>query len=601
MVWRNGLVSAREAAVVTQKSWRRTFVLCALAAVAACSFPLGSAVAAATPDASAAPNFGDSETGNYLAGLIASADRDTAAAETYYLEVLRLDPRNPDLIERAFSASLANGDIQGASALAERLLAHDPHNQLARLAVSVSLLKRGDYVDSRMQLQSRDPQPGDVTAALLTAWSYAGQGDYRHAIEALDRIRDPAVAAFRDFHAGLIADERGNTAEAQRRLASAYESDKNALRFADGYARFLAGHGDRDGAMKVYQDFSSVAPNHPIVERAMSDLKADRSLRPLVNSPQEGAAEVLYGLGAAGIRQGDELPALVYLRLSLYLRPGDDLTSVTLGNLFEEMKKDELAIATYESVPTTSPLYQDAQIQGALVLDGDGQSEQAIKQLEAIVAVKPYDVDALSALAGVQRAAKQYKEAAATYDKAIAAVGIPTRDNWTLFYFRGICFERAKEWPKAEDDFKKALELYPDQPLVLNYLGYSWVDQGVNLDEAFKMLRRAVELRPNDGYIVDSLGWAHFKLGQYPEATQTLERAVDLKPADPVLNDHLGDAYWRVDRKVEARFQWNHARDMNPEPEDLPAILKKIEFGLPDPGPNGPAPHDTSTTKASGG
>ena len=277
------------------------------------------------------------------------------------------------------------------------------------------------------------------------------------------------------------------------------------------------------------------------------------------------------------------------------------MTSVTLGNLFEEMKKDDLAIATYKSVPMTSPLYEDAQLQAALVLDGDSQTEQAIKQLQAIVAAKPHDVDALSALAGVQRAAKHYTEAAATYDKAIAAVGIPTRDNWTLFYFRGICFERAKEWPKAEEDFKKALELYPDQPLVLNYLGYSWVDQGVNLEQAFKMLRRAVELRPNDGYIVDSLGWAHFKLGQYAEATQTLERAVDLKPADPVLNDHLGDAYWRVDRKVEARFQWNHARDMNPEPEDLPAILKKIEVGLPDPGPNGPAPHAPSMTKASGG
>ncbi len=563
--------------------------------------PLPSAVAAAVPGDPGEPTIGTSQTGNYLAGLIASADRDTAAAEMYYLEVLRLDPRNPDLIERAFSASLANGDIQGASALADRLLARDPHNQLARLALSVSLLKRGDYAGSRMQLQFKDPGSGDVTATLLTAWSYAGQSDYRHAIETLDRIRDPAIAAFRDFHAGLIADQRGNAGEAQRRLKSAYESDKKALRFADGYARFLATHGDRDGAIKVYEDFSSLAPNHPIVERALNDLRAGRSLQSLVNSSQEGAAEVLYGLGAAGIRQGDELPALVYLRLSLYLRPGSDLTSVTLGNLFEEMKKDELAIATYESVPASSPLYDDAQIQAALVLDGDGRSTQAIKQLQEIVAAKPHDVDALSALAGVQRAAKQYTEAAATYDKAIAAVGIPSRDNWTLFYFRGICFERAKEWPKAEDDFKKALELYPDQPLVLNYLGYSWVDQGVKLDEAFRMLRRAVELRPNDGYIVDSLGWAHFKLGQYPEATQTLERAVDLKPTDPVLNDHLGDAYWRVNRKVEARFQWNHARDMNPEPEDLPTILKKIEFGLPDAGPIGSTPQGPSTAKASGG
>ena len=166
--------------------------------------------------------------------------------------------------------------------------------------------------------------------------------------------------------------------------------------------------------------------------------------------------------------------------------------------------------------------------------------------------------------------------------RAIAAVGIPQRDNWTLFYFRGICYERSKQWPKAEADFKKALELYPDQPLVLNYLGYSWVDKGLNLEEAFKMLRRAVELRPNDGYIVDSLGWAHYKLGQYAEAAGTLEKAIDLKPADPVLNDHLGDAYWRVNRRIEAHFQWNHARDMGPDPEDLPEILKKIKDGLPD-------------------
>ena len=161
-------------------------------------------------------------------------------------------------------------------------------------------------------------------------------------------------------------------------------------------------------------------------------------------------------------------------------------------------------------------------------------------------------------------------------------MGTPDRSHWTLFYFRGISFERSKQWPRAEADFKKALELFPDQPLVLNYLGYSWVDKGINLDEAFKMLRRAVDLKPTDGYIVDSLGWAHYKLGHYDEALRELEKAIELKPADPVVNDHLGDAYWRNNRKVEAGFQWNHARDMNPEADDLPNILKKIETGLPD-------------------
>ena len=320
----------------------------------------------------------------------------------------------------------------------------------------------------------------------------------------------------------------------------------------------------------------------------------------IVHNAKEGAAEALYGLGSAGSRQGDELPALVYLRLSLYLRPSSDLTAVTLASLFEQLKQSDQVIAVYKLVPSSSPLKMGADIQIALELDGLGKTDEATRRLTDIVAALPHDVEALSALAELQRSTKKYAEAAATYDKAIAAVGIPQRDNWTLFYFRGICYERSKQWPKAEADFKKALELNPDQPLVLNYLGYSWVDQGLNLEEAFKMLRKAVELRPNDGYIVDSLGWAHYRLGQYVEATETLEKAIDLKPADPILNNHLGDAYWRVDRRIEAHFQWNHARDMGPDPEDLPGILKKIEVGLPDLAPDTAAPK-TSLQKDGGG
>jgi tetratricopeptide (TPR) repeat protein len=314
----------------------------------------------------------------------------------------------------------------------------------------------------------------------------------------------------------------------------------------------------------------------------MADLNAGKPLAPLIRNAKDGAAEVLYGLGGAGTRQGDELAALIYLRLALFLRPDHDLAAVTVANLFEDLKRNDAAIRAYQLVPASSPMYESAQIQAALELDSIGRSDDAMARLKEIVAVNPKDSEAWSALGSLQRSAKKYEDAAASYDKAIELVGTPDRSNWTLFYFRGICFERAKQWPKAEADFKKALELYPDQPLVLNYLGYSWVDQGVNLDEAFKMLRRAVDLRPSDGYIVDSLGWADYKLGHYAEATEELEKAIDLKPADPVVNDHLGDAYWRVDRRIEAHFQWNHARDMGPEPEDLPKILHKIEFGLPD-------------------
>jgi Flp pilus assembly protein TadD len=151
-----------------------------------------------------------------------------------------------------------------------------------------------------------------------------------------------------------------------------------------------------------------------------------------------------------------------------------------------------------------------------------------------------------------------------------------------IYYFRGICFERAKQWPKAEADLKKSLELFPDQPHVLNYLGYSWIDQGVNLDEGMRMIKRAVEQRADDGYIVDSLGWAYYRLGNMDEAVKHLERAIELKPEDPTINDHLGDAYWRVGRELEARFQWSHARDLKPEPEDLIKIEQKLKSGFPD-------------------
>jgi tetratricopeptide (TPR) repeat protein len=581
---------------VTSRSIARTLAAGLLVSIVL-SAPI-SALAAAVDSGSQPPEFGESQPGNYLAALIASADRDTSSAEAYYREALRVDPRNPDLLERAFAAALANGDEQNANVLGERLLARDSSNSLAHLATAVHAIELGQYAAARTQLASGDARSRDVTAALLTAWCYAGQTDLHHALDSLDRIRDPSVAGFRDYHAGLIADYLGNPGEARRRLKSAFESDRNTLRFADAYARFLTAHGEADAAKSIYEGFSAVVPHHPLVERSLATLRAGQPLETMIRSPKDGAAEVLYGLGGAGSREGDELPALIYLRLSLYLRPGDDLTSVTLANLFDQMKQGDQAIAAYRSVPETSPLRADADIQIALELEGMEKSKEAVQRLEAIVAARPHDVDALSSLAGLQRSAKNYAEAAATYDKAIAAVGIPQRENWTLFYFRGICFERNKEWPKAESDFKRALELYPDQPLVLNYLGYSWVDQGLNLDEAFKMLRRAVELRPNDGYIVDSLGWAHFKLGQFPEAAQTLERAISLKPADPVLNDHLGDAYWRVNRRIEAHFQWNHARDMGPEPEDLPAILRKIESGMPD-APASPA--TIAPPKESGG
>ena len=180
------------------------------------------------------------------------------------------------------------------------------------------------------------------------------------------------------------------------------------------------------------------------------------------------------------------------------------------------------------------------------------------------------------------RGRKSFAECADVYSKGIATIANPERPQWLIYYFRGICNERAKQWVKAEEDLKQALKLFPDQPHVLNYLGYSWIDQGLNLDEGMRMIRRAVEQRPDDGYIVDSLGWAYYRLGNYEDAVKHLDRAVELKPDDPTINDHLGDAYWKVGRVLEAKFQWAHARDLKPEPDELAKINQKLQDGLKD-------------------
>jgi tetratricopeptide (TPR) repeat protein len=523
---------------------------------------------------------GESPSGNYLAALVAGAERDTVAAATFFREALRADPHNKELIERAFVATVSNGNMDQAFGLAERLVAYDPDNGLAHLALGIRALKARQYAAARAHFAIGSARQPDLTATLLTAWSYEGSGEMRRAIETVDKLHDENFAVFRDYHKALIADIGGDAADATTWFKSAYDTDKNTLRLVDAYARFMSRHGNRDEAVSAYEAFDAILPDHPIVRAALADLKAGKQLAPLVRTVDQGAGEVLYGLGAAGGRQGDDLAGLIYLRFSLYLDPQNSLAVLTLGDIYERIKQYEQAIDAYQTVPENDPLRLTADIEIGQVLENLGRTDEAMKYLQNIVDEHPKDEEALSSLGNLQRAHDHYAEAAETYTKAIEDSTKPEKANWPLYYFRGIAYEREKNWPLAEADFKHALELFPDQPLVLNYLGYSWVDKGLNLDEAFPMLRRAVELRPTDGYIVDSLGWADYKLGHYDEAVKELERAIDLKPSDPVINDHLGDAYWRVGRKLEAHFQWNHARDLGAEPADMPKILDKIAHGL---------------------
>ena len=333
---------------------------------------------------------------------------------------------------------------------------------------------------------------------------------------------------------------------------------------------------------KSFETFEKALPRHPLVTAEVKEVENGQKLPPLIQNAQAGAAEVLYGIGAALGRRGGEDLGLAYLQLALYLEPRHPLALLSLADLYEAMKKPQLAINEYRKIPADSPLHRNAEIQLATNLNSLEKTDEAKDHLKKLIAENPRDTEAILALGNIERSRKNYEDCAKTYGKAIDQIEKPGKSNWLVFYFRGICHERAKNWPGAEADLKKALELFPDQAHVLNYLGYSWVDQGVNLDEGMKMIRRAVEQRPDDGYIVDSLGWAYYRTGSIEDAVKNLERAVELKPDDPTINDHLGDAYWKTGRQLEAQFQWQHALQLKPEPDELKKIEEKIKVGLPD-------------------
>ncbi|MCC7347158.1 MAG: tetratricopeptide repeat protein [Variibacter sp.] len=544
-----------------------------------------------------------SPAGSYLAARHAGLHRDAGAASVYYRAVLRGDPRNPDLLAQAFLSVLIDGDIEEAGRLAERLIQFNRNHRIARLALAVRAIKHKQYQTARQQLAQsvRDPI-SDLTSTLLTSWTQVASNDSRGAVESLDKLTGPDwYAIFKDLHAGLMLDLAGNRREAGKRLEKAYQLDKNALRAVDAYGRWLSRSGNKDEALKIYETFEKVLPRHPLILEAIDEIRQGERLDPMIATVQAGAAEALYGLGASLGRQGGEDLGLIYLQLAVYLQPEHSLALLSLADLYENLKQPELAIKFYERVPHDSPLRRNAEIQLGVNYDAVDRPDEAKAHLNKLIAANPSDVEAIMALGNILRARKSFAECAQVYGQGIATITKPEKPNWLIYYFRGICNERSKQWPAAEADLKKALELFPEQPHVLNYLGYSWIDQGLNLDTGMDMIRRAVEQRPDDGYIVDSLGWAHYRLNQFDDAVKHLERAVELKPEDPTINDHLGDAYWRVGRTLEARFQWSHARDLKPEPDDLKKIEEKLKSGLAEEGPSSAAAEDREKKKSGNG
>lgn len=527
----------------------------------------------------------DSPLGSYLAGRVARHERDMASAARYFARALADDPDNVNILRQTYLSLLSEGHTEEAVRLAKRVVELRPRAPIAGLTVVIDRVRAGDFKAARKIVEALPNQGyNTLLAPLISAWVASAQGRYADAFETLGKLdQSAAFTVFREYHTALIHDIAGNNDLAEAAYRRALEAQRHGnFRVVSAFGAFYERTGRPEKARALYTAYLANKPGSLWLAPALARLASGKKPERLVRDAREGVAEALVGTASALNRENALDAALLYARLALYLRPGFDFADLLLGEILDGLNQPRRAIAAYEAVPASSPLRWSAELRVATDLNELGRTDEAIARLNRMASERTDRADALIALGDILRGRERWGEAVDAYDRALSRVDVRNRRLWRPLYARGISLERSKHWNRAEKDFLAALDLAPDQPFVLNYLGYSWVDKGINLDRALKMIKRAVELRPRDGYIIDSLGWAQFRLGDYADAVIQLERAVELQPDDPTINDHLGDAYWRAGRRIEARFQWRRALVLDPTDQGMISrIERKLRLGLP--------------------
>jgi tetratricopeptide (TPR) repeat protein len=521
--------------------------------------------------------------GNYLSGRVARGDHDTIAAADFYSKALAEDPANEIILEQTFLLETASAHWDRAIELAKALVKIEPQHRIAQFLLGCEAFKQGKFGEADEHFAAARQGPiADLTSTLARAWVQEAAGKPDEAMTTLDSLSDADWAQFyQRYHRGLIADLAGKHDVARTAFAQAFKKNPGTLRVAEAYARHAVNNNNRKLALQTLKTHIAKSQGHPLSQALLREIEGGKMPALLVTTPSEGLAEVFYGIGDALAGEGGLDMGIIFLQFSLYLKPDFPIAHVALAEAYEGAKKYDLEMDAFDQIPESSPLWLNVQIQKAFALNALDRVDDAKGLLEKLIAKNPKDIRPLDALGNILRSHERYGEARDYYTRAIALLAKPGKENWTLYYSRGVCNERLHDWPSAETDLKRALELSPDESLVLNYLGYTWVDQGHNLKTGMDYIRKAVKLKPDDGYYVDSLGWAYFKLGNLPAAVEQLERAVELKPDDPVVNDHLGDVYWRIGRILEAKYQWQQALTLKPDTDQTTELEKKLKAGLP--------------------
>jgi tetratricopeptide (TPR) repeat protein len=528
----------------------------------------------------------NSALGDYLAGNFALDSGLLAEAATYFERALVKDPDNPDLRRQLFLLILAGGSYDAALEQARALAAEDPGIAEAELLLTLDDVRSGRLEKGHRRLQAMADQGiAGLTVPFVDAWVLFAQRRGNDDAEARARLdQSESLGPLNGYHKAMMLDLNGQLEQAVPVLSSAMpEAGPAPMRMLQAYSSMLARQGRSQQALEIVRQQFADQGELPVLADLLTTLEAGGTPQPPFDDAMGGMADALLGVAEALRQERGNPMAVVYARLALFARSDLAEAALLIGDIMAEQENFEAAIEAYQAVAPDSSLWFVAELRRARALHDMKRADEAFALLEELATAKPERIDALVQLGDLLRHDDRFAESERAYSRAIERIAHPGPEHWTLFYARGITYERTKRWPQAEKDFLYALELEPEQPFVLNYLGYSWVDMSRNLDRAKGMLHRAVELRPDDGFIVDSLGWVYFRLGDYNAAVEHLERAVELEPGDPVINDHLGDAYWRVGRQREARYQWRRALTLEPEEDTVADIEEKLRDGLPKP------------------
>lgn len=537
---------------------------------------LAALLSMAAPAPMLAGNMGD-----YLAARQARMNSDFDTAVYYYIRALGDDPRNPQLLEGATLAQLSAGDLPRALPLAQRMEDAGLESQIAQAILAASEFSGGDF-DTLIARLEDDHGVGPLVDGLMLAWAHIGKGDMTEALAAFDKVaQTKGLAGFAKYHKALAFALVGDF-EASEAIYDGQGAGPLQMTRRGAMARLeILSQLDRNGDALDLLEKLFGSDLDPALITMQADLEAGRVL-PFthVTRATDGVAEIFYSVAAALRGEATADYTLIYSRIAEYLRPEHTDAILLSAELLEELGQLDLATRTYRRVSRDDPAFHAAELGRAEALHLSGRTDAALEVLEQL-SDSHGDLPIVHVTRGdLLRSMDRHVDAISAYDTALALHGKDDRAQWFVLHARGISHERLGNWPQAEADFRQALKLNPDHPRVLNYLGYSLVEKKQNLQEALSMIERAVDARPDSGYIIDSLAWALYSLGRYDEAVGHMERASELMPVDPTVTDHLGDVYWAVGRRREAEFQWNRALSFGPEDEDATRIRRKLKVGL---------------------